>query len=283
MTSAIYLFSDLDRTILPNGSQEESPRVRSVLRQLAERPEMTLVYVTGRNKLLILDAIRDFDIPEPDYAIGDVGTTLYSITDGRWKMMENWMQHIGKDWEGLAGHDLAGMLEDLDELRLQEPKKQNRYKLSYYVDLTVDHLRLVDKIRRRLQAENLAAGIIWSVDEPNNLGLIDILPEHSSKPYAIKFLLDTQGIPEERAVFAGDSGNDLDALTSGLQAVLVKNATQDVRKKALEILSNKQMTDRLYLARGDFFEMNGNYSAGVLEGLVYFFPETEHWIREAMR
>jgi sucrose-6-phosphatase len=282
MTSVIYLFSDLDRTVLPNGFQEESPLARSVLRRLARRPEIALVYVTGRNKALIHDAIRDFDLPEPNYAIGDVGTTLYSVIDGGWKIMENWMQHIGKDWEGLTGQDLAGLLEDLKELQLQELEKQSRYKLSYYANYMADHNRLVDKIRRRLHSKGIAADVIWSVDEINNLGLIDILPEHASKPHAIKFLLETQGIPEQRAVFAGDSGNDLDALTSGLQAVLVKNAAQDVKDKALEILSHKQMMDRLYLARGDFFGMNGNYSAGVLEGLSHFFPETEHWISEAM-
>jgi hypothetical protein len=67
-----------------------------------------------------------------------------------------------------------------------------------------------------------------------------------------------------------------------LQAILVKNVAQDVKNKALEILSHEQMTDYLYLARGNFFGMNGNYSAGVLEGLNHFFPETEHWISEAM-
>jgi len=60
-----------------------------------------------------------------------------------------------------------------------------------------------------------------------------------------------------------------------LQAILVKNASKNVRKEAMKILSHKQMTDRLYLARGDFFGMNGNYTSGVLEGLVRFFPETE--------
>jgi len=283
MTSAIYLFSDLDRTILPNGSQEESPKVRSVLWRLAERPEMTLIYVTGRNKILILNAIKEFVIPVPDYAIGDVGTTLYRVTNGKWEMTANWSQHIGKDWKGLTGNDLTGLLEDLDELRLQEPEKQNRYKLSYYAERTVNHHRLVEKIHRRLQAKGIAAGVIWSVDEPNELGLIDILPEHATKLHAIKFLLQAQGIPEQRAVFAGDSGNDLDALTSGLQAILVKNAAEDVRKEALEILLHKRMMDRLYLAQGDFFGVNGNYTGGVLEGLAHFFPETEHWIKEAIR
>ncbi len=50
----------------------------------------------------------------------------------------------------------------------------------------------------------------------------------------------------------------------------------------MKILSHKQMTDCLYLAQGDFFGMNGNYTSGVLEGLVRFFPETERWKREAI-
>jgi HAD superfamily hydrolase (TIGR01484 family) len=283
MASAIWLCSDLDRTILPNGFQEESSGVRSVLRRLAERPEMTLVYVTGRNKALILDAIKEFTIPVPDYAIGDVGATLYSVGNGGWKPAASWSQHIGKDWRGSTGHDIAGLLENLDELRLQESEKQNRYKLSYYTDPTVDHRRLVEKIQHRLRTKGIAAGVIWSIDETNGIGLIDILPERANKLHAIEFLLQTQGIPEQRAVFAGDSGNDLNALTSGLQSILVKNAAEDVRKEAIEILLNEQMTDRLYQARGDFFGMNGNYTAGVLEGLAHFFPETEQWIREAIR
>ena len=58
----ILLLSDLDRSILPNGYNEESPRARPVLRRLAERPEITLIYVTGRNKVLILNAIKEFAI-----------------------------------------------------------------------------------------------------------------------------------------------------------------------------------------------------------------------------
>ncbi len=79
MPSNILLCCDLDRTILPNGPQEESPQARPLLRALATRPEVTLVYVSGRHKALLLDAIREYDTPQPDYAIGDVGTTIYEI------------------------------------------------------------------------------------------------------------------------------------------------------------------------------------------------------------
>jgi hypothetical protein len=87
---------------------------------------------------------------------------------------------------------------------------------------------------------------------------------------------------EENTVFAGDSGNDLDVLTSGLQAILVKNAMDEVRKEAIETLSDKQMLNRLYLPEGNFLGLNGNYAAGVVEGLFHFFPETEQLIANAV-
>lgn len=71
MTPTICLCSDLDSTILPNGFQEESPGVRNVLRKVTKHPGMTLVYVAGRNHSLVIDAIDEFDIPVPDYVIGD--------------------------------------------------------------------------------------------------------------------------------------------------------------------------------------------------------------------
>lgn len=283
MTSKILLCSDLDRTLIPNGPQKESPQARPVLQQLAEQSQIQLVYVTGRHLALIRDAITEFRLPVPDYAVGDVGSTLYRVGDGHWKPLESWTRLIADDWNNLERHDLVGILEDIDEIELQELEKQSRYKLSYYTDHTVDHRYLVETIRRRLQAKGVNAAVIWSMDEPNNLGLLDILPGYATKLNAIKFFLRIKGIPEKRMVFAGDSGNDLDALTSGLQAVLVKNASEDVRQEALEILSRQQMTDCLYLARGDFLGMNGNYTAGVLEGLAHFFPEAEKWIRAAIK
>jgi hypothetical protein len=37
------------------------------------------------------------------------------------------------------------------------------------------------------------------------------------------------------------------------------------------------LTDILYIARGALPGMNGNYSAGVLDGLLHFFPQTAPW------
>jgi hypothetical protein len=42
------------------------------------------------------------------------------------------------------------------------------------------------------------------------------------------------------------------------------------------------MRDRLYPATGGWKGMNGNYAAGVLEGVVHFFPETAGWLKSAI-
>jgi len=73
-------------------------------------------------------------------------------------------------------------------------------------------------------------------------------------------------------VLTDDSGNDLPALDSGLQNVLVRNAHPEVREEALHIVRQKGVKKRLYIARGNFMGMKGNDAAGVLDGLVHFMP-----------
>jgi sucrose-6F-phosphate phosphohydrolase len=282
MNNNILLCSDMDRTILPNGVQDESPQVRSVLRLLVERPEIQLAYVSGRDKRLIQEAITEYDLPLPDYAIGDVGTTIYELLGSHWSPWEAWFDEIAKDWKGLDHEDLSGFMKGYDELTLQEPEKQNRFKLSYYTDENVEGRRLVDQIQKQLSRQGLHCRIIWSVDEQRGLGLMDVLPQRASKLHAIRYLMDQKGYRKSRVVFCGDSGNDLNVLTSDIQAVLVKNASEEVRREALESVVKNGRAETLYVAQGNFMGMNGNYTAGVLEGLTHFIPDIHPWIEAAV-
>jgi HAD superfamily hydrolase (TIGR01484 family) len=278
----ILICSDLDRTLIPNGSQEESDHARPVFRHLAECANIHVAYVSGRDKQLIQDAINEFYLPLPDYAIGDVGTTLYRVVDGDWRLSDDWSDEIAQDWKGLRWEKLSEFFEDMPELRLQEPEKQSRFKLSFYTNRDIDYQTLAKNIQTALAKTEILANIIWSVDEISTNGLLDIIPARANKLHAIRFLMQEEEFAENCTVFAGDSGNDLDALTSGLQAILVNNAMDEVRNQAVEILSRKQMTNRLYLPQGNFYGMNGNYAAGVLEGLVHFIPETGELIARAI-
>jgi sucrose-6F-phosphate phosphohydrolase len=279
----LLLCCDLDRTLLPNGEPPESPGVRRLFARLVERPEVTLAYVSGRSKALMLEAIDTFDIPVPAFAIGDVGTTLYEIDSGEWRRSESWEEQIAPDWKGRTYSDLAELLEDLDGLDPQEQEQQERYKVSFYVSLDADKDALLQQAQNRIDAEGLRASLIWSVDEERGIGLLDVLPEQATKLHAVRFLRDRLELDDERTVFAGDSGNDLPALTSELQAVLVANASEEVRREAWEEARRKGRADRLYLARGDFFGFNGNYAAGVLEGLVHYVPDARETVERLIR
>lgn len=274
----LMLCTDLDRTVVPNGSDPESPEARPRFRRVAERPEVTLVYVTGRHERLIHDVIDEYDLPTPDYAIGDVGTTIYEAGDGAWHAWEPWAEEIETDWDGLGHDEIAALLSGVDGLRPQEPEQQGRFKVSYYAPGDADRDSLRDAVRARLRPAGVKTSLIWSVDELKDVGLLDVLPRRATKVHAIRFLMESTHLDESEAVFAGDSGNDLPALTSGLPAVLVRNARAEVREEALRAVTERGLRDRLYLASGGFHSMNGNYSAGVLEGVAHFHPVAEEWM-----
>jgi len=271
------LCTDLDRTLIPNGTQPEAPPAMPLFRRLAARGEMTLAYVSGRHRALIEQAIAKYDLPQPDFAIADVGSTIYKTAPSGWRQWDAWDAQIAPDWHDLAHDDLRRLLEVFPALRLQEPEKQNRHKLSFYVPLDADVPELLDGMETRLEQAGIRANLIWSVDEAAAVGLLDVLPASANKLHAIAFLMRQQGYDHENTVFAGDSGNDLDVLKSGIQAVLVANADAEIRRLA------SGGAGRVYVARGGYLGMNGNYSAGVLEGLAHYLPEADAWLREQDR
>jgi sucrose-6-phosphatase len=274
----ILLCCDLDRTLLPNGHEPEDALARPLFARVVARDAITLVYVSGRDRGLLQQAIAEYAIPVPDYAIGDVGTTLYQVEAGRWREERSWSDHIGVDWQGKTAESLHAYLRELPELRLQEPEKQNRYKLSYYTAADADVQWLMERVGVRLDRIGVAANLIWSVDEVHGLGLLDILPARASKRHAIEFFMERHGFTIHNTVFAGDSGNDLPVLVSGIHSVLVGNAQASVREEALAQAREQGTGAALYLARGDFLGLNGHYGAGILEGLAHFQPQARAWI-----
>ena len=271
--SKLLLCCDLDRTVLPNGNAFESPGVRKVFANVIADSGLTLAYVSGRDIQLLKQAINEYQIPVPDYAIGDVGTTLYKITDDSWEAQTDWSDHIGEDWHQLDASTLQQYLEDLPALTLQEPEKQNIHKLSYYVDLDIPEQTIIGDIRARLEAHRIKANIIYSIDEIAGIGLVDILPQRASKYHAIEFLVERLEFSKLDTLFAGDSGNDMPVLISDIPAVLVNNALPSIKNSARRLADKQGLAQQLYLARGGFFGLNGNYCAGILEGLAHFHPE----------
>ncbi|MBN1421446.1 MAG: HAD-IIB family hydrolase [Planctomycetes bacterium] len=280
MARDLLISTDLDRTLLPNGDAEESPRARPLFRRLAQRPEVAIAYVSGRRRALIEEAIAQYELPEPAFAVGDVGTSIYEVGAGGWNLVDAWSREIAADWAGLDRDRIAALLEGVADLRAQPAEAQGRFKLSFFVSLDADAFAILETLRSRLRGAGVRASLIWSIDDAEGVGLLDVLPERATKLHAVRFLMERYGFAEPRTVYAGDSGNDLAPLTSGLQAVLVGNARDDVRAEALARVEKANRSDRLYCPRGGFLGMNGNYAAGILEGLVHFIPEVRAWLAD---
>lgn len=279
MSERLLICTDLDRTLIPNGPQSESSGARARFAALVSRPGVTLAYVSGRHRALVEQAITNYRLPVPDFVIGDVGTTIYHVgPEQDWTHQTAWENEIGQDWAGRTHADLKALLQDLSALRLQECAKQNRYKLSYYVPLHIDRDVLSATIRRRLEAAGIRAGLIWSVDEPMGIGLLDVLPARASKYHAIEALMRLHGFDYGNTVFCGDSGNDLEVLASPIPAVLVANSQPDVQDLARRQADAQGYGEQLYIAQGGFMGMNGNYSAGMLEGIAHYHPQTADWM-----
>lgn len=277
----LLICTDLGRTLLPNGTQPESPEARTIFTRLVSRPEVYLVYVSGRNLALVQEAIQEYDLPAPHWIVGDVGSTMYKFEGDRWKSWQNWTQQIAGDWRGFNAIDLEPLFSDLAEIShlvLQEPDQQSRFKLSYYLPLDIEKDALQQYIKLRLEEQNIAASLIYSVDEAKEIGLLDILPARATKLHAVEFLMGQLNFDDSNTVFAGDSGNDLPMLISAVPSVLVANAPDDIIAQSLQQAKKLGNTHRLYLAQGGFLGMNGNYSAGILEGIVHYYPDTKRWI-----
>jgi sucrose-6F-phosphate phosphohydrolase len=280
VNASMLICTDLDRTLLPNGKQPESPDARRRFARLAAHDEVRLAYVTGRHLALVEKAITNYVLPQPDYVIADVGTSLYESADDCWHRRTDWDEQFAVDWGDMDHTSIRLLFADMIDLQLQEAAKQSRYKISFYVPMYTDRHTLLPAMQQRLEKHHVRASLIWSIDEPAGIALLDVVPASATKFHAVEFLMQREGFAPENTVFAGDSGNDLEVLSSALRAVLVANATGEVREEALQLATARGTSDSLYLAKGDFMGMNGNYSAGILEGVAHFLPQTRGWIAE---
>ena len=274
------LCTDLDRTLLPNGETPESPQARALLGRIASRDDVNLAYVTGRSRHLVEEAMVQYSLPTPDWLIADVGTSLYRVHQSRWQRSSAWEAELDRCWQHQSFEDFAQSLAGLGGITLQEPAKQSRHKLSFYHDPQVPSSTLREQIQPRLLDAGIAANLIFSCDEVASVGLLDILPAMADKLRAVRFLIEQNDYSREHTLFAGDSGNDLVILASDIPSVIVANASADLIRQARQLASEAGTTPHLYVAKGGYQGMTGNYSAGILEGLAHFHPQLMRQVSE---
>jgi len=274
----ILICTDLDGTLIPDGRAPESPSARERFARVVARPEVMLAYVTGRHMELVEEAIAGYSLPVPQLVVADVGATIYDGSPGSWRRWPSWANKLAEQWPSGSSEEFLLLGREMAGLRPQEESKQAEFKVSFYLEDDADAREILPDVRDWLARFEIPARLIFSRDSKGT-GLLDLLPPEAGKLSAIEFILEQVGLRLDSSVFSGDSGNDLEVLASRLPAVLVANADAEVEAEAREMAVAAGCSHSLYLARGGLLGMNGNYAAGILEGLVHFLPETSDWLR----
>ena len=128
------LATDMDRTLLPNGSWEADSEAIALFNRLTKQQDVIVVYVTGRNLALTEKAIEEFGVRYPDVLCGDVGTSIRKYEQGEWHLDEGWQAHVRRSsprWDAAAIRDAVAEVADMRE---QESEHLNPFKQSYYVE-----------------------------------------------------------------------------------------------------------------------------------------------------
>jgi sucrose-phosphate synthase len=237
------LLCDIDHTLL--GDVES---LAELLRWLEEhRAETVFGIATGRVLESAVKVLDEWGVPMPDVLVTAVGSEIHY---GAARPVEDigWRRAIDHRWEP---ERIRQVLDGVPGLRLQPRVDQRRFKLSYFID--PDRAPSVAEIRKRLRRHELTARVIFSHD-----AFLDLLPRRASKGGALRYLANRWGLPLDRVVTAGDSGNDAEMLTAGAWGVVVGNHSQE--------LLPLRGQDRVYFAEAEF-------AAGVLEGIRHYgFP-----------
>ncbi len=225
------LVSDIDNTL--TGDAEALEKLMGLLH--ANRDRIAFGVASGRSSELIQEAVEAFGLLEPDLIISSVGSEIYGEGD----VGERYAEHVGAGWER---ERVVGALKDLEGLTFQDETGQRPYKVSFNTSGDV-----MPRVEAAVRAAGLNVTLIHSHGE-----FLDVLPERAAKGKAVRFVAEAYGLPLEKIIVAGDSGNDADLLTCGAKAVVVGNYSAELEP----VLEN----ENIYLAKAF-------YAAGVLEGL----------------
>jgi len=233
------LICDIDGTLIGDGAGLRAllDAVRGADKQVA------FGIATGRSRELTLEVLSQWKVPPPNLLITSVGT---AIRYGR-NLVEDrgWERRINYRWRP---EGLRRAMKDIPGVALQAAHGQTRFKVSYDVD--PGKMPPIREIRAHLRRERLHARVVYS-----HGSYLDLVPIRASKGNAVRYFCLQWGIPPERCLVAGDSGNDKDMLQGNTLAVVVGN-----HEPELESLRGEP---RVHFAEG-------NHAWGILEGIEHY-------------
>ena len=238
--------SDIDGTLLPEGTAEINPEIFEVIRKLKEK-DILFAAASGRpysSMVKLFESVKD-DIIFVSENGAYVCCRGYLMSEEviEWRDVCEWVEEVRKIPDASFTLDAEGGLysesrdpEFLDLVRLgyrsqltivKDALAERRHinKISVYRKHDIEKVAedMVPRWSRRLHCT--IAGDIWQ----------DFMSKESNKGHAIREIQKILRIsPDETMVF-GDNLNDLEMLAAATESYAVANAAEPVRKAAKHI------------------------------------------------
>ncbi len=198
------LASDIDGTLVGHGGESELAQF------LAQRPDIGVVYLTGRTRANAEMLIRRHGYPDPLAMATDIGADVYWGPD--FHVDENWAFQQRRDWsprrvmralDGVAGVSFAG--------------RSSHWRLAFQVR----DYQALSAARTALVQQGVVQRTLWDEDEMR----LDVVPRGALKGRALKYILNRLNVRPQQCFVAGDAENDGDLMEGRYHGVLVANAT----------------------------------------------------------
>ncbi len=232
------LLCDIDNTL--TGCRKSAATLASYL---AARPHIAFGIATGRSLPEARRLMLEWSLPEPAVWITSVGTEIYWRQDGELVADRAYADCLAAGWDAPA---IDRFMQARAHVQPQSGIEQRTYKRSYLCQ----RADIVGALRKALRANGIAARVVYSHGR-----LLDILPHAGGKGAATRHVARRLGLPLERVMVAGDSGNDTDMIRACPNAIVVANCEDALRRAGRE--------------HGAFMATRP-HAAGVLEGLMAF-------------
>ncbi|KQT84262.1 HAD-IIB family hydrolase [Methylobacterium sp. Leaf466] len=216
----------------------------------SEQEGLAFGVATGRSFHSAMAILEQQASPRPQVMITSVGSEIYHLDPNgvSYSVDRPWREAVSRGWDRTA---VRAALSDLPDLVAQGPLEQRTHKLSYFGDADT-----VRRVRARLDAAGLPASLIHSHGR-----YLDVLPPLASKGTAVDHVRTLYGLGEGNVFVAGDSGNDVEMLRAGRQAIIVANFSDDLASHA---------------ALGHSYVARASHARGVIEGVAHFRKTLAH-------